>query len=389
MPPEMRTDGLHTYIEGRNGEEGGWIRIADPFATPARVSDPRTGGAYGLRIEFADEQRRDKATVIPAAAFHGNPREICATLGALGLYINREYQDELIDHLQRAMQRAPSADLALSPGWLTPTVYVLPDGVFGAQQNGRKVYFGADTPDDTRAARGALADWQREIARLCLGNSRLITAMCAALAGPLMADAGESSGGVHFHGSTTTGKTTVLAVGNSVRGGGDPHTWRMSTNGMEPLLAGQTDGTVFLDEIGQADARAIAELIYTASNGTGKHRMTRELRAAPSLRWRVMLVSSGEHTLEAYARRAGITLPGGAAVRIIDVPGDAGKGLGVFEELHGSESAGAFADRLRSAARQYCGTDVYKRQALRLVTLTLAVRVVYRASWVLSSSMVT
>jgi hypothetical protein len=29
------------------------------------------------------------------------------------------------------------------------------------------------------------------------------------------------------------------------------------------------------------------------------------------------------------------------------------------------------------------------RAALRLVTLTLAVRVVYRASWVLSSSMVT
>jgi putative DNA primase/helicase len=102
--------------------------------------------------------------------------------------------------------------------------------------------------------------------------------------------------------------------------------WRTTSNGLEPLLASHNDGTVFLDEISQADPRAIAELIYTASNNTGKNRMTRDLKAAPTPRWRVMILSTGETTLAAHARRAQITLPGGAAVRIIDIPADSGKG---------------------------------------------------------------
>src|ERR1035438_2465647 len=113
-----------------------------------------------------------------------------------------------------------------------------------------------------------------------------------------MADAGESSGGLHLWSRTTTGKTTLLLCGGSVCGGGDARTgfvssWRTTSNGLEPLLSSRNDGTLFIDEIGQADGRAVSELIYMSGNSTGKNRMSRELTAAPTLHWRALIVSSG------------------------------------------------------------------------------------------------
>ena len=67
---KMRDDGLYVWEQSIEGHgEGEWVRVSDSFNTPARVSDPRTGGAYGLWLEFSDEQRREKRTVIPAAMF--------------------------------------------------------------------------------------------------------------------------------------------------------------------------------------------------------------------------------------------------------------------------------------------------------------------------------
>ncbi len=90
---DMRGDDLHFFIESRDDKHpGDWLRIADYFETPARVSDPRTGGAYGLRIEFTDERGREKTTVVSASAFFSHPRETCSMLSDLGMYIDREHQ---------------------------------------------------------------------------------------------------------------------------------------------------------------------------------------------------------------------------------------------------------------------------------------------------------
>ena len=148
----VRNDGLYTEIQFKDVHgkvQTTEVRVSDHFTTPARVSDPRTGGSYGLWIEFTDERGRAKQMVIPAKDFHANTREICATLGALGLFINREYENHFVNHLHTVMQRAPSADLATATGWLTPEVYVLPDTVFGSQENGRAVYYEAATLANT------------------------------------------------------------------------------------------------------------------------------------------------------------------------------------------------------------------------------------------------
>jgi len=386
----MHDDGLYRYYENNERDEDGnpkdgyWLRVADRFDTPALVSDPTVKGNYGLLVEFSDESGRPHQTVISAAAMHDLPREICGRLSGLGLFIDRGHQDELVSYLQQQMKTAPSADQATTPGWLKPDVFVLPGEIFGKQDNGRAVYWGGGDPDGHYYhTSGTLAEWQRYVACPCEGNSRAILAISVALSGPLMMDAAESSGGVNLYGRTSKGKTTTIVAGGSTCGGGDSQlgfvrTLRTTLNGLEPVLSGCNDGAVYLDELAQCDPRTLAELSYMAAGNGGKSRMSRDLRAAPTFRWRDMIVTTGEITFEQHARKAGVTLPGGAAVRFLNIPADAGAGLGVFDNVDGKtasefvdpiEAAGAFADRLRASALRYYGTAL--RAFLRyLVCLT-------------------
>ena len=240
MRSKMCADGLYTYEESQfdDGEGKGLESPIDSRRLPAlatRARAARTASASSLPTAW-----REKQTVIPAAAFHANTRDICASLSELGLYIDRERAEALLDHLQKQMLHAESADLAISPGWITPTVFVLPEAIFGEQENGRAVYYGGAGEHSYRT-RGTVPQWRRNVAQPCQGNSRLILAVSSGFAGPLMADAGEQSGGFHLHGPTSRGKSTALIAGGSVCGGGDQRTgfvssWRTTANGLEPLL---------------------------------------------------------------------------------------------------------------------------------------------------------
>jgi uncharacterized protein (DUF927 family) len=71
----------------------------------------------------------------------------------------------------------------------------------------------------------------------------------------------------------------------------------------------------------------------------------------------VLFLSSGEVTLADKVREDGRRrVTAGQAVRVVDVPADAGAGLGLFEDVHGAGSPRTFADSLRDAARECYGT---------------------------------
>ena len=72
----------------------------------------------------------------------------------------------------------------------------------------------------------------------------------------------------------------------------------------------------------------------------------------------MLFVSSGELTLAEHASSAGKQVKGGVEVRLINIDADAGKGLGVFENLHGVESPELFVQQLRNAAQRYYGTPI-------------------------------
>jgi putative DNA primase/helicase len=84
-----------------------------------------------------------------------------------------------------------------------------------------------------------------------------------------------------------------------------------------------------------------------------------------------MFLSSGEIGLADKVAEdgRGRRLAAGQGVRIIDIAADAGAGMGMFERLHGFESAESLARHLRAATQQHFG--VAARQYLSKIVLMI------------------
>jgi putative DNA primase/helicase len=240
-------------------------------------------------------------------------------------------------------------------GWLNGDTrnYVTPDRIIGASRGGLVRYTGASN-GFTR--RGSLAGWRRHVAGPAVGNARLMFAVMVALAAPLLKIAGEQSGGFHFRGLSSSGKTTALHLAASVHGA-KVRNWNSTANGIEADCVAHNDACLLLDEIGQANPKVVAQTSYQAINGIGRGRMNADRHSEPSATWTIMLLSSGEISLaDRIASGPGTAPQAGQGVRIVDIPADAGAGLGIFDELpEGFAKPAAAADALRRAAERHRG----------------------------------
>ena len=116
------------------------------------------------------------------------------------------------------------------------------------------------------------------------------------------------------------------------------------------------DTLLILDEMGQADPREVADVVYMLANEAGKQRAARNGTARRRQSWRTLFLSTGEITLAQKMGEAGKRAMAGLDVRLANLPADAGAGMGIFQNLHGRPSAAALADELRGAARAHHGT---------------------------------
>lgn len=237
--------------------------------------------------------------------------------------------------------------------------FVLPAEVFGDQNI---VYQGPYGADGFKVS-GTLEDWKKNVAKYCSGNSRLILACGAGFAAPLLDIVGAESGGIHFRGKSSVGKTTVLGIGASIWGDGNPkngfiRNWRATCNGLEGTAASRCDLLLCLDEMGQANPREVGDAAYMLANGQGKNRATRTGAAKEPEKWRNLFLSTGEVSLsdQMSLNDSKIRATAGQEVRIIDVPADSGKGYGIFDCIHEFSSSKELVEHLRTATSQYYGT---------------------------------
>ena len=113
---------------------------------------------------------------------------------------------------------------------------------------------------------------------------------------------------------------------------------------------------LILDELGQVAPQDAGDIAYTLGNGQSKARMTRQGSARPASNWRLLFLSTGEIGLAEHVAQAGEQIRAGQEVRLLDVPSEAGRGLGLFENLHGAPSPQEFADILQKEAEASYGT---------------------------------
>ena len=245
-------------------------------------------------------------------------------------------------------------------------IFVLPDAVYGASE---EVYrYAGDARGVLYGQKGTLGEWRAEVAARATGNSRLILGMSLAFSGPLFDLFEVETIGVHFEGPSSTGKSTAAFGAGSVWGGGGRNgftqSWRATGNGLEGIAKAHSGTLLCLEEIGEIDPKEVGSVAYMLLNGHGKGRASKDGEARARAEWRMPILSSGEIGIAAKIREGRGTLKQGQLVRIIDLPADAGKGLGVFENIHGAANAAEFANTLKAAALRHYGVagDAFLRE---------------------------
>jgi len=251
-------------------------------------------------------------------------------------------------------------------GWHRDS-FILPDRVFHpefAPFGQEEVVYAGPAEPHCFEVRGTVEDWKEHVGRLCSGNSRLTLSVSCALTAPTLPLLQEESGGFHLHSRTSVGKTTTGIVGGSTSGGGGENgfveTWRATANGIEGSAFAHNNTALFLDEISQLSPDDINDTAYMLANGEGKKRMNADGSLRRRATWRLLFFSNGECTIEEHAASAASNrkIRGGVEVRVLGIPADAGRGMGVFENLHGMATPGEFAERLKSAALNVYGSPL-------------------------------
>lgn len=329
--------------------------ICSPLYVKAKTRDARSG-EWGRLLEWRDDDGHAHQWAMPLELLQADGVDIRRELARLGLTIapGKKARDLLAAYLQVA-QVENRARCVERLGW-HGGVYVTPTDAIGAADE-IVVYQNAHALEPALAAAGTVDQWRDSVARLATGNSRLVFALSLALAAPLAEVVGEDSGGFHFRGSSSTGKTTALHVAASVWGVPKTYarTWRSTVNGLESLAALHNDGLLILDELSQCDPREVGEAAYLLANGQGKSRASRNGSARQAARWRLLFLSAGEEALASLMSRAGQRTNAGQEVRLADIHADAGAGLGLFEVLHDQSTPAALALALKDATAKYHG----------------------------------
>jgi uncharacterized protein (DUF927 family)/5S rRNA maturation endonuclease (ribonuclease M5) len=186
----------------------------------------------------------------------------------------------------------------------------------------------------TLTKRGTLQEWKRTVGQVCRGNNLHTFAILVSLAAPALKLLNEEGGFFHYVGGTSIGKSTILHVAKSVWGFDNLGVFNSTSNALESICKNSNDGVLFLDEIGQVDADALALIIYMLTNGMTKSRANQSGEAKAVTFFKVLAQSTGEIGLEAKLAEKNKQVHGGQIVRMVELNADRQKGLNTFDILN-------------------------------------------------------
>ena len=321
---QRKDDGIYRVLEDEDGNRRlAWL--CSPLRVLALPRD-RSGTGWGRLVEVTDPDGRQHRWAIPARMFAGDGTDVRARLLDLGMDLapGPTGRNSLLDLLQR---------------WRPKARAVTTDRMGWADEACTAFTFGNDN-----------------VTAACVGNPLMLVAVSLAFAGPLLEPLGIDGGGLHLRGASSRGKSTIQRVAVSVWG--SPrflHTWRATANGLEGIAVACNASLLALDELGEVSGREAGQCAYMLANGCGKARADRAGMARASLRWRVMVLSSGEIALADKVAEAGGRVAAGQGVRLLDIAAD-DQAHGAFDDLHDATDGAAFADRLRAATATQYGT---------------------------------
>jgi len=330
--------------------------VCSPLRVTALTRDDRSR-EWGRLLEWEDMDGKAHQWAAPMQTMSGDGNEYRRVLLDSGLRIGTSSKSRnLLSQYIQTCNPADRARCVTRTGWYGGDTFVLPDEVIGEQEEGERVLLQTGTGDITGySIKGTLEAWRENIASKCPGNSRLAFAVSLAFAPILQELVQQESGGFHFVGGSSIGKTTLLYVAASVWGGSDGvRRFRTTDNGLESLAQSRNDSLLCLDELKELDPKIAGNVIYLLANGQGKQRAGRSGEHRLPATWRLLFISTGELSIADHIRDGGGRVYAGQEVRIACIRADAGKELGVFEELHDMASGVHLSQHfMRATKRNY------------------------------------
>lgn len=334
------------YRDEKRGEDYEPVRIAPPLRILGRTKSDGSDN-WGTLLQWVDPAGKEHRYALPDDVLQRQGNDWAAALAYQGYSIRRGKANAFAVFVQE-LQTTKFVTCTARVGW-HGSAYVMPDTVYGADE-GTLVLQSAGH-EGLYTVAGDEGAWA-ELARLCVGNTRLVFALCAAFAGPLLRLADVEGGGFSFEGGSSCGKTTCLQVAASVWGGpAHMRPWRATDNGLESVCVLHNDNLLILDEVGQVSANVLSECGYLIANGMGKTRSGKDSNLRKSHTWRLLFLSSGEIGFAEKLSEKGLKARAGQEVRFVGIPTDAG----MLSELHGLPDAGALSNRLKELAVQHYG----------------------------------
>lgn len=338
--------------QGKNDDPPALIDrwISSPLHIEAVTFDAADNN-FGRLLRFKNTLGRFREWAMPMYLLSAAGDELRGELLGMGVHIDPTAHRLLGQYLQA---RTPNRRMhcATQVGWCRDS-FVMPDCVIGPSA-ADVIFQSGESGQEEYTVGGTAEAWKTEIAARAVGNPLLMLTLSASFAGPLLHKCNAEGGGFHFVGQSSTGKTAALNAACSIWGGpGYLRGWKATANGLEGAAVLFNDCLLALDEIGEGDPREIGLIVYALANGRGKQRASRTGSARRVARWRCMVLSSGETSIETAMGAGGFRTKAGQEVRILNMP-SVGE-HGAWDTLHGFSNGAKFSDSIKQGAAKNHG----------------------------------
>jgi len=368
--------GIYRLKTERHGDVWGEVEhfVCAPLEITHQVRDAR-GENWQRLATFNDHDGRRRRVLVPDEMLEGDGAALAKLLRAQGLFIGDNKGGLLKMYVNRSRPSARARvtgrigwheDVAAPGRWS----YVLggdADPLAPAEAE-LWLHQANGTGHAQFKQAGTLDDWRANVAALAVGNSRLTFALSAAFAGGLCWLHPNVSGGFHWAGGSSLGKSALLYSAASLCGpAAYRRTWLLTATAIEGVAAGHCDAPLLLDELKQAgNPRDVAQAAYMLTSGQGKGRG----QAAGGLRetasFSLLFQSNGEIGLTQFLEENQERAYAGQEVRFCELPADAGAGFGCWDVLHGLPDGARFSETLQRNASKHYGT-VYPEFIRRVI----------------------
>ena len=182
-PPlfELRSDGVYANNFNKSGI-GTPRKICAPLRVLAKTRN-QGGSKWGHLLDWQDSDQKSHKWSMPASLLHGDYSELAKNLASEGLDIVPGASKKVAEYVA-SVETDKRVECVDRLGWAKNS-FVLPDQTIG--ENADKVVYQSEAITDHQLkSKGSLSEWQQQIALPCEANSRLILAICAGLAAPVL-----------------------------------------------------------------------------------------------------------------------------------------------------------------------------------------------------------